>query len=199
MNLEKKSCMHDAPFETKGSCPVCRRVALRCVHDRPYEGENMCPICGPAFESGFEQAAQSIADFVGSGQTGSIKVYDKGVSEILIENPVPEPVHTSTARVIRRAFVRAPYVRSGELFQPIGGKFRVIKVDPEGSGLDWNGHLGKIITGAERCCERCTVIFGYLHHHEIGPFVRGELEPLDAEARRIHGTIEAFAREKGGA
>ena len=185
-NLVLKHCDHSAPFEGKDRCPVCRRVSLRCKHDMPYEGENACPVHASAFEEGFELAAQLIAAFVDPGMdAGSVTVVNE------------ESVRAATARAIRRAFIQKPYVHRGELHAPLGGTFRVVKIDPEGSGMDWSGHLGKTIRGAERCCERCTVIFGYLSHVEIGPFVRGELEPLDDEARRIHDEIEAFARVKG--
>lgn len=39
------------------------------------------------------------------------------------------------------------------------GTFEVVHIDPEGSGLDYKGHLGKQFKGA-RCCKNCTVIFG---------------------------------------
>lgn len=57
--------------------------------------------------------------------------------------------------------------------------FKVIKIDPEGSGMDWAGHLGYLVDGL-RCCSNCSVIF----HSDgnFGPFIQGELESLDDEA-----------------
>jgi hypothetical protein len=182
-NLDFKPCQHEVPEITRDRCPTCRRMALRCMHDLPYEGENACPVCGRAFRAGFEQAAQTISDFVDCGSgSGSISVLNS------------EAIRVAAARAIRRAFVEHRYVRNGELQPEPGGRFKVIKVDPEGSGIDWSGHLGKTIHGARRCCQRCTIIFGYLGHYEIGPFVRGELEPLDDEARRTYDEIERFAK-----
>lgn len=65
-------------------------------------------------------------------------------------------------------------------------KFKVIKIDPEGSGIDWSGHLGKVFDG-KRCCKNCTIIFG--SDGNFGPFVMGELEPLDDDAKAIMNEI----------
>lgn len=67
------------------------------------------------------------------------------------------------------------------------GMFEVIHVDPEGSGMEYSGHLGKQFKGA-RCCAHCTVIFG--EDGNFGPFVRGELKPLDSSGKRILDQIE---------
>jgi hypothetical protein len=77
-----------------------------------------------------------------------------------------------------------------------GAVFRVVYVDPDGSGADLRGHLGRLVTNAERCCENCTMIFGTLSKRKDGSpyeagFVRGELIPLNKQAMRIHGEIEA--------
>src|ERR1041384_8296693 len=79
-------------------------------------------------------------------------------------------------------------------------EFKVIKVDPEGSGLDWGGHLGATIYHARRCCRNCSVIFGSFTSNRqdydptqpesasndptpVGPFIPGELAPLNQAAR----------------
>lgn len=71
----------------------------------------------------------------------------------------------------------------------IMAQFKVVKIDPKGSGMDWGDHLGKVFEG-KRCCERCTIIFGT--DGNFGPFVLGELEPLDNEAKTILNAILAF-------
>lgn len=76
---------------------------------------------------------------------------------------------------------------------PNDAVFRVVKVDPEGSGLDWSGHLGSLVDHAARCCRRCTIVFGKIGGHEIGPFVRGELEPVNLAAQKIWNEIEAYS------
>ena len=59
--------------------------------------------------------------------------------------------------------------------------------------MDWSNHEGIIITDAKRCCPRCTVIFGTAPGgHEMGPFVRGELEPVNNEAETIVAEIATF-------
>jgi len=69
-------------------------------------------------------------------------------------------------------------------------KFKVIKIDPEGSGMDWSGHLGAIVTDAFRCCENCTIIFGSIDDiNNFGPFIIGELEPLNEEAEKLLANI----------
>jgi len=70
-------------------------------------------------------------------------------------------------------------------------EFKVIKIDPEGSGLDYSGHLGLKITKAKRCCKNCTIIFGEDGGHEIGPFTRQELKPLNDAAKDIHNEIDS--------
>lgn len=79
----------------------------------------------------------------------------------------------------------------------MNAQFKVIKIDPDGSGIDYSGHLNAVIDNAKRCCVRCTIIFGQIKGHEIGPFVRGELEPLNDEARKVHDEIEEFSNSRG--
>ncbi len=71
-------------------------------------------------------------------------------------------------------------------------KFKVIKIDPNGSGIDWSGHLGMVFDGV-RCCKNCTVIFG---PHDLGPFILGELESADDAAQEIMDEILAFKLER---
>lgn len=72
-----------------------------------------------------------------------------------------------------------------------GAKFVVVKIDPDGSGADYGGHLGRIVTDAKRCCTRCAVIFGTIgENKEFGPFIPGELKALNAEARAIETEIQ---------
>lgn len=71
-------------------------------------------------------------------------------------------------------------------------KFKVIKIDPEGSGLDFSGHLNFTVENAKRCCKNCTIIWGTIGNTEVGPFVRGELEPLNEEAKQILEQINEF-------
>jgi len=77
--------------------------------------------------------------------------------------------------------------------------FKVVYVDPDGSGLTYSNHLGKTITNAFRCCENCTCIFGKLgnSNQEMGPFITGELEPLNDEARRVQEEIDAYKKSMG--
>lgn len=94
----------------------------------------------------------------------------------------PTPVQTG-----HPAEVKAATVEPDE-----GARFEVVKIDPEGSGMDWQGHLGRVITNAERCCENCLIIIGTLGHPankwEVG-FVPGELRPLNDAARVIEAEI----------
>lgn len=77
--------------------------------------------------------------------------------------------------------------------------FKVIKIDPEGSGVDYDGHLGKIVIDAKRCCNNCTVIFGTIGlNTDFGPFITGELEPLNEEATEIIREIQQFSTSKYG-
>lgn len=69
----------------------------------------------------------------------------------------------------------------------MSAQFKVIKEDPEGSGMDYAGHLGMTVTDARRCCQNCCVIFGTIRDNgEIGPFIPGELEPLNEEAQEMN-------------
>lgn len=73
-----------------------------------------------------------------------------------------------------------------------GAKFVVVKIDPDGSGADYGGHLGRIVTDAKRCCTRCAIIFGTIGENtDFGPFVPGELMALNDEARAIEAEIQA--------
>jgi hypothetical protein len=86
----------------------------------------------------------------------------------------------------------------------MSAEFCVVKVDPEGSGMDFSGHLGMVVKDANRCCPRCTVIFGTLVGEEgtypdAGPFVPGELSPLNDEAKEIVTEIDAFRDARGRA
>jgi len=82
-------------------------------------------------------------------------------------------------------------------FWPAGAKFRVVRVDPECSGLDFQGHEGAVVERAKRCCERCSIIFGIIEgtDKEFGPFGRNELEPLNRSARTIHAEIDAHLQK----
>lgn len=71
----------------------------------------------------------------------------------------------------------------------MSAEFKVVKIDPEGSGMDFANHLGKTIVDAKRCCNNCHVIFGKLGEIEIGPFIPGELEALNQEAIDIQNEI----------
>lgn len=74
-------------------------------------------------------------------------------------------------------------------------KFKVVNIDPDGSGMEHRGHFGMILTDAKRCCENCTIIFGTIGTNtDFGPFVIGELEPLNDEALAIMD--EVLAKQK---
>ena len=87
-------------------------------------------------------------------------------------------------------------------WSPHGAVFRVIKVDPDGSGADYSGHLGAIVYNAERCCKNCSIIFAAWkpgEDVENGPaFCHDELTPVNAPARRIMAEAGA-AYARGGA
>ena len=75
----------------------------------------------------------------------------------------------------------------------MSAQFKVVKIDPDGSGLDFSGHLGRVVTDATRCCKNCSVIFGTIGSWtDFGPFVMGELSPLNDEARAIEAEIQAY-------
>lgn len=74
----------------------------------------------------------------------------------------------------------------------MGAEFRVIHIDPHGSGMDYSGHKGKTVSDAVRCCANCVVIFGTVRGStEAIGFIPGELEPLNDEARAIQAQIDA--------
>ena len=80
----------------------------------------------------------------------------------------------------------------------MGAEFEVVYIDPDGSGMDWSGHLGKLVRNAKRCCTNCTVIFGSLgDNDQFGPFVPGELAPLNDEAENILNEINSFRMANG--
>ncbi len=82
----------------------------------------------------------------------------------------------------------------------MGAEFKVVRIDPEGSGMDYQGHLGATVTDAKRCCKNCTIIFGTCGSNtDFGPFTVGELKPLNDEATRVLGEIRAFVAERFGA
>jgi len=75
-------------------------------------------------------------------------------------------------------------------------QFRVVKIDPNGSGMDYSNHLGNLVDDAKRCCKNCTIIFA--GDGEFGPFTRQELEPLNDAARKIHLEIDEFLNSVRG-
>lgn len=75
-------------------------------------------------------------------------------------------------------------------------EFRVVRVDPEGSGMDYSGHEGRTVTDARRCCVNCACIFGTIGKNtSFGPFVPGELEALNDEA---HALLSDIATQSNG-
>jgi hypothetical protein len=85
------------------------------------------------------------------------------------------------------------YIASRLPWNNYGAVFKVIHVDPEGSGMDWSGHLGSYVYNAKRCCKNCTVIFAAFSPGgdvDNGPgFIGGELEPVNPAASRILADI----------
>ena len=75
----------------------------------------------------------------------------------------------------------------------MGAQFKVIKIDPDGSGANFKNHLGHVFEG-QRCCKNCTII--YAMDGNFGPFVPGELEPLNDEAKVVQAEIEAFDKAR---
>ena len=79
----------------------------------------------------------------------------------------------------------------------MGAEFKVIKIDPDGSGTDFAGHLGYTVRDAKRCCKNCSCIWGIIgDNSEIGPFVMGELSPLNKEAEAVLFEIRQFLAEQ---
>ena len=82
-----------------------------------------------------------------------------------------------------------------------GAVFKVVYVDPDGSGEDYGGHLGAYIYNAERCCLNCQMIFGSFSPKEGadgGPgFIDHELEPVNARARKLMAEVQASKKWKG--
>lgn len=75
----------------------------------------------------------------------------------------------------------------------MAAEFKVINIDPEGSGMDWSNHLGTIFNG-RRCCKNYTIVFGT--DGNFGPFVIGELEPLNYEAIEVMWDILIHREER---
>ncbi len=56
--------------------------------------------------------------------------------------------------------------------------------------MDYAGHLGMTVTDAKRCCKNCSVILGTMgERNDVGPFISGELEPLNEEAQEMNREI----------
>ncbi len=76
-----------------------------------------------------------------------------------------------------------------------GPVFRVRYVDPQGSGMDFSGHLGAYIYNAKRCCLNCETLFGAFRPGgdvENGPqFIHHELKPVNPEASQLLDEILA--------
>ncbi len=80
----------------------------------------------------------------------------------------------------------------------MSAEFKVIHIDPEGSGMDYAGHMGKTVYNAKRCCENCTVIFGDMSGlTDVGPFLLNELEPTNEEALEVRREIDALRIKRG--
>lgn len=91
----------------------------------------------------------------------------------------------------------------------LGAVFKVIKVDTEGSGMDFYGHLGHVVFQAKRCCKNCSCIFGIVRRSvrtshiftcanelKFGPFIPGELKALNKAAREIENAIHQHMVER---
>jgi hypothetical protein len=95
----------------------------------------------------------------------------------------------------RRSFLSAvlagvsTYIVSRLPWEPYGAVFKVVKVDPDCSGMELSGHLGMYVYNAKRCCKNCTIIFGaFVPGGDIsdGPFFSySELEPINQPAKEI--------------
>lgn len=86
-----------------------------------------------------------------------------------------------------------------QIREEMGARFEVVSIDPEGSGMDWLGHLGRVVTRGQRCCENCSIIIATLGHPdnkwEVG-FTTRELRPLNAEAQTVLDEIADFKRKR---
>ena len=108
------------------------------------------------------------------------------------------PLSEANARALAERLNPAPPFVAVPMDATAGAAFRVVRISPEGSGMDYADHLGLTVAEARRCCRNCTVIFGRIGRTEgIGPFIPGELEPLNEPARLLQEEIEAFRRERG--
>lgn len=80
-----------------------------------------------------------------------------------------------------------------------GAVFKVTWVDPDGSGMDYSGHLGLYVYNAKRCCQHCTIIFAaWTPGGEVddGPcFGHRELTPVNPAAKRIMAEIDPHLPE----
>lgn len=67
-----------------------------------------------------------------------------------------------------------------------GAVFKVINIDPDGSGMGWSGHMGSMVKQARRCCKNCTIIVGDVKGFpEAVGFTPKELESINDEARAL--------------
>ena len=80
-------------------------------------------------------------------------------------------------------------------WRPYGAVFKVTYVDPDGSGQDYAGLLGRYVYNAARCCQNCTIIlaaFAPGGDVDNGPgFCHGALTPVNESARRMMVAVKA--------
>jgi hypothetical protein len=92
----------------------------------------------------------------------------------------------------------ALYVVSRLPWTNYGAVFRVSRVDPEGSGMDYRGLLGATIYNGSRCCKNCEIIFGAFSPGgdvDNGPsFIDTELTAVNPAARRILAEVAVSKR-----
>lgn len=92
----------------------------------------------------------------------------------------------------------ALYVVSRLPWTGYGAVFRVTSIDPDGSGMDYRGHLGATVYNGTRCCKNCQIIFGAFSPGgdvDNGPsFTDTELTAVNPAARRILAEIETCKR-----
>lgn len=86
------------------------------------------------------------------------------------------------------------YVASRLPHNNYGAVFRITKVDPDGSGMDYHGHEGSYVYNAQRCCKNCQMVWAAWepggNNNELG-LGDHELTPINAEARKIIAEINA--------
>lgn len=84
----------------------------------------------------------------------------------------------------------------------MNAEFKVIKIDINGSGADYDDyHLGLTLTNGRRCCKYCPCIYGDIfikgrEYIKFGPFILGELEPLNDAAHNLLQEIKSFPERK---